>query len=150
MTLEDALGYYFLEKGLLTQALTRKAYALEKKQKGQACEDQETFRTLGDAVIKLVLIDLLIQHGITSRHNITQEKIELERAETLAEIARCLGVPNYLYLSEGEKKQNAHKETRVLSETLEAIIGAIYMDQGYDAAYAVVAEIFEERIKKKD
>ena len=63
MTIEDRLGYSFTDKELLDRALTRKAYANEQKQQNQECEDQEIFRTLGDAVLKTVLVDLLIKNG---------------------------------------------------------------------------------------
>src|SRR3990170_4979573 len=61
--------------------ISRKAYALEQKQQNIECEDQEIYRTLGDAVLKTVLIDLLIKSGVNSRGEITSRKKSLEREE---------------------------------------------------------------------
>ena len=75
---EKNIGYSFKDKKFLNRALTRKAYALEQKQR---CEDQEVFRTLGDAV----LVDLLIKSGCKTRGEITSKKKRFEREERLAD-----------------------------------------------------------------
>ena len=63
VNIEANLGYSFVNRNLLKRALTRRAYALEQKQQKRAYEDQEIYRVLGDAVLKVVLVDLLIQSG---------------------------------------------------------------------------------------
>jgi ribonuclease-3 len=141
--IEDKLGYEFEKKELLDRALTRKAYALELKQQGQECEDQEVFRTLGDAVLKAILVDLLIQSGCSTREEITKKKEGLEREERLAEVGRDLGIGKFISLGAGEKKQKAEEEPKVLAETFEALIGAIYRDRGYDASKEVVTRLYE-------
>ena len=143
MTIEKNLGYSFSDKNLLNRALTRKAYALEQKQRNQDCEDQEVFRTLGDAVLKAVLIDLLIKSGCRTREGITTEKIKLEREEGLARIGQNLGIGEFIKLSVGEKKHRANEEPKVLAETLEALIGAIYLDGGYGASKEAITEWFK-------
>ncbi len=143
MTIEETLCYTFSDKSLLERALTRKAYALEQKQKNIECKDQEIFRTLGDAVLKMVLIDLLIECGVKSRGEITSRKKSLEREEGLAEISKALGIGSYLRLGKGEEKQNAAEEPYVLAETFEAVIGAIYLDGGCDAARKTVIKWFK-------
>jgi len=74
MSLEEKLDYTFKDKSLLKRALTRKAYALEQKQQNIEYEDQEIYRTLGDAVLKTVFIDLLLKKGVNSRGEITSRK----------------------------------------------------------------------------
>jgi len=143
MTIENNLGYTFLDKNILNRALTRKAYALEQRQRNQACEDQEIFRTLGDAVLKAVLVDLLIKSGCETRDEITSKKKSFEREEALAKISRKLGIGESIILGAGEKKQGANEEPYVLAETLEAVIGAIYLDGGYDTAKKVIAQLFK-------
>ena len=96
MTIEDELGYIFKNKYFINRALTRKAYALEQKQQNIECDDQEIYRTLGDAVLKTVLIDLLIKSGINSRGEITSRKKSLEREEGLAQISKRIGIGAYL------------------------------------------------------
>lgn len=142
MTLEKNLGYEFSNKNLLDRALTRKAFALELKQKNQFCEDQEIYRTLGDAVLKAILIDLLIKKGCNTREEITNNKKSLEREEELAIISRKLGIAQFLKLGIGEKKQNADKEPYVLAESLEAVVGAIYLDGGFDVVKGLVKKWF--------
>lgn len=142
MTFEQKLGYTFRNKDFLDRALTRKAYALEKKQQKIECTDQEIYRTLGDAVLKMILIDLLIKSGVNSRGEITNRKKSLEREEGLAEISRRTGIGSYLKLGKGEKKQRADEEPYVLAETFEAVIGAIYLDGGFEASRKVIEDLF--------
>ena len=142
MTIEESLGYTFSNKSLLERALTRKAYANELKQQNQECDDQEIYRTLGDAVLKTVLVDRLIASGYKTREEITNRKMELESEEGLAKISRMLGIGSSIRLGIGEKKQKANEKQYVLAETLEAIIGAIYLDGGYDASRETIIKWF--------
>lgn len=142
MAIEDALGYTFSNKNLLNRAFTRKAYANEQKQQNIDCEDQEIFRTLGDAVLKTVLVDRLIASGYKTREEITNRKMELESVEGLARISRELGIGASIKLGLGEKKQKANEKQYVLAETLEALIGAIYLDGGYDIAKETIIRWF--------
>ncbi len=143
MTVEDALGYIFSNKSLLNRALTRKAYANEQKQQNKDCEDQEIFRTLGDAVLKTVLVDLLIASGCKTREEITNRKMELESEEGLARISRELGIAPFIKLGLGEKKQKANEKQYVLAETLEALVGAIYLDGGFAASLETIIKWFK-------
>jgi ribonuclease III len=138
--IEDCLGYKFNEPKLLERALTRKAFSNEQGQRGISSADQEIFCTLGDAVLKTVLIDLLILNGVTTPDMITRRKIELEREENLAAIGSRIQIGPHIRLGKGEVKQNASEQPYVLAETIEAIIGAIFLDGGYYSA--------EERIKE--
>jgi ribonuclease III len=146
MAIEKNLGYSFLNKDLLNRALTRRAYALEQRQKKRALEDQEVYRVLGDAVLKAVLVDLLIESGSKTREEITTRKQKLEREEALAEIARQLDIGPFIKLGIGEKKQRANEEPKVLAETLEALIGALYFDGGYDETKAVIRHWYKSFI----
>ena len=143
MTIEEKLGYTFKKDYFINRALTRKAYALEQKQQNIECEDQEIYRTLGDAVLKTVLIDLLIKNGINSRGDITSRKKSLEREEGLADISKRLGIGAYLKLGKGESKQKADEEPYVLAETFEAVIGAIYLDGGFEACKGIIEKLFK-------
>lgn len=143
---EKNIGYSFKDKKLLNRALTRKAYAHEQKQRNQDCEDQEVFRTLGDAVLKAVLIDLLIKSGRRTRDEITSEKIRLEREEGLARIGQDLGIGEFIKLGVGEEKHRANEEPKVLAETLEALIGAIYLDGGYSASKEFITKWWDKSI----
>jgi ribonuclease III len=141
--IEDHLGYNFLNTRFLERALTRKAFANEQGQRGPSCEDQEVFCTLGDAVLKTVIIDLLIRTGINTPDMVTRKKIELEREENLASIARKIGIGPYIRLGKGEMKHHADDQPYVLAETLEAIIGALFLDGGYECAEIRIKEWFK-------
>ena len=138
--IEESLDYTFINRKLLERALTRKAFANEQAQRGISSEDQEIFCTLGDAVLKTILIDLLIRNGVSTPDMITRRKIEMEREENLAAIGRKIHIGPHIMLGKGETKHNAGEQPYVLAETLEAIIGAIFLDGGYLC--------IEERIKE--
>jgi ribonuclease-3 len=146
-TLEDNIGYHFRDQSHLTRALTRRAFANEVRQQGRHIDDQEVLCTLGDAVLKLVFVDLLIRAHYPTPEEITQEKKNLERQESLADIASQLGIGSSIRFNTGEKKQGAEKEPYVLAETLEAILGAIYLDGGHAAAREAVMRWFSNNIK---
>ncbi len=141
--IENNLNYHFHHRKLLERALTRKAFANEQGQRGISSEDQEIYCTLGDAVLKTVLIDLLIRSGVTTPDMITRRKIELEREENLAAIGRKINIGPYIRLGKGEAKHNAGEQPYVLAETFEAIIGAVFLDGGYASAEMCVKEWFE-------
>ncbi len=148
-TIEEKMDYHFRDKKLLERALTRKAHALELKQRNQDCEDQEVFRTLGDAVLKAILVDLLIANGAKTREEITGRKKDFEREEALAKFCQELEIAPFIKLGVGEEKQNARKEPKVLAETLEALIGAIYLDGDYGAAKEVISKWYRSHFTLK-
>ncbi len=143
MSIEETLGYSFKNAAYLERALTRKAYANEQKQQHKDCDDQEIYRTLGDSVLKLALVDMLIKSGCDTRDDITLMKKDLEREEKLAEFGRNFGIGHAIKLGIGEKKQRAEAEPKVLAETLEAIIAAIYYDGGFEAAKETIGKWYK-------
>lgn len=138
--IETRLGYIFLDRGLLIQALTRKAAANEQRQKGKICENQEVFRTLGDAVLKAILTELLIQQGSTTRGDITQRKAKLENEESLSTMLRKMKITPIVGI--GERSCGVHEQSLALAETFEAIIAAIYKDGGYEITKKLVVKWF--------
>ena len=147
-SVEAHLGYRFREPALLRRALTRKAFAIESRQRGTPCEDQDAYATLGDSVIRLSLVDLLMKAGALTPDEITRSKRELEREEILAEIARELGIGPALRLGAGEEKQGARQQPYVLAESLEAVAGALYLDAGFMSAFAIISRWFEKKVAK--
>ena len=146
-SVEENLGYRFRDRSLFTRALTRKAFANEERQQGRQIEDQEVLSTLGDAALKAAFVDLLVRSHYPTPDAITREKENLERYEALAGIALQIGLGPSIRLGAGEKKQGAEKEPYVLAETLEAVIGAIYLDGGCEAARNAVMRFYGNRIK---
>ena len=147
--IERRLGYIFKDKSVLIRALTRKAFAQECKQQGRSCEDQELYRILGDAVLKAILVEMLIEYGYNSRETITNKKIELEKRESLSTKLREMQISQFIRLGVGEKKQNILIQSSVLGETFEALIAAIHIDGGsYEATKKIVVGLFQDQAPK--
>jgi ribonuclease-3 len=145
--IETALGYAFQNKALLQRAMTRKAYALEQSQKGRSCKDQEEYCILGDAVLKLILIDVLRNYGYSDSGAITQQKQQLEKREHLGGMPQAIAIASHLLMNKGEKRQAVEQQTSVRGETLEAVIAAIREDVGYDITQQVVSSWFTPFLK---
>jgi dsRNA-specific ribonuclease len=135
--LENTLGYRFKKIELLEQAHTNKGYSNE-----HPCKNQSEFQIIGDAVLKLVLTELLMEKGHRTGGEITHKRVELEKKKGLAKAARDLGVGSFLILGNGQMKQNHGESEHVLAETLEAIAGAMYFDGGYDKTKDVMKKWF--------
>jgi len=147
ISIEQRLNYTFKNKEFLIRALTRKAFAQEQKQKGKACEDQEVYRILGDAVLKAILIELLIEKGYDSRESITNKKIDLEKRETLGMMLREMDIAPFIRFGIGEQKQGIATQSSVLGETLEALIAAVHVDGGrYETTRTFVSNLFTESL----
>lgn len=144
---ERSLNYTFKNKSLLIRALTRKAFAQEQKQQGRDCEDQEVYRVLGDAVLKVILVEMLIQQGYASRESITKKKIDLEKRESLGKRCEGMGITPFIRFGIGEKKQQISSQSSVLGETFEALVAAVHIDAGiYEETKRFVIDIFSEPV----
>lgn len=141
-SIETILEYTFQDKTYLERAMTRRAYALEQKQHGYTCEDQEVQCTWGDAILKSILVELLIEQDYNSRASITIRKQQLEQREYLGNMLQAIAISEHLLLGEGEAKQEVGKQASVRGETLEAVIAAIRQDGGYEVAKQVIAGWF--------
>jgi ribonuclease-3 len=153
--IEQIIGYHFFEKQHLIRALTHPAYANELLQQNKRCMDQMAYSTLGDAVLKTGMILFLMEKGIQSKGQITQEKERLEDNPTLAKVAQRLRIRKFIRLGRGEKGLWRDGEETILSDTMEALIGAIFLDS--DAGLGVVKQCIEawfepelKRVKKED
>lgn len=140
---ENRIEYKFSDNKLLICALTRKAFACEK----QLEYHQEAFCVLGDAIIKVVLCDLLIKNKFETKGQITQKKASLENEKILAEIGRSINIQDYIITTEGEKSTSVIQQDRAIAETLEAIIAAFYYDKGFACAKEVVTFLFKDKLK---
>lgn len=147
--LENNLRYSFKNKTLLIRALTRKD-AVVKSQANRDFGDQEALATLGDAVLKAILVHRLIESGCKTKGEITDEKKKIEDRKTLASISQELKMGSFMQMSNGEKNKCANEKPKPLAETLESVIGAIYRDAGYDKCMEVVVEWsgFKSRIEQ--
>jgi ribonuclease-3 len=130
---EELVGIKFINKDLLKQAFTHRSYLNENRHlKGG---HNERLEFLGDAVLELVITHFLFeQYPEKNEGDLTSIRSALVNAQTCATVAREIKVNDFLLLSRGEAKDTGRARQYILANTLEAIIGAIYLDQGYESA----------------
>ena len=136
--IEQITGYHFFERQHLNRALTHPACANELLQQDKICLDQEAYSTLGDAVLKTVFILFLMEKGLQTKGAITQNKEQLEDNISLAKVGRRLKIRPFIRLGRGEKELWKNGEETILSDTVEALIGAIFLDS--DAGLGIVRQ----------
>jgi len=130
---ENILNLKFNNKNLLRQALIHRSYLNEHP--NFELGHNERLEFLGDAVLELVVTEYLYNHYENPEGEMTNWRAALVNAKMLAEIAHELKVEKYLFLSKGEAKDNNQKARNyILANAMEALIGAIYLDQGWEPA----------------
>lgn len=147
---EENAGVKFKDAQLLRQAFTHRSYINENRDSG--LDHNERLEFLGDAVLELVITDYLYHKMKDSDEGeMTSLRSALVNADTCAKVATTLGANEFLLLSKGESKDTGRARQYILANTLEAVIGAIYIDQNYEAAKDFilkhVAPLMEEILK---
>jgi ribonuclease-3 len=135
---EESIGIIFRDKALLRQAFTHRSYLNEHRELKLAHNERLEF--LGDAVLELIIThELYRAYPKQDEGDLTAYRSALVNTNTLAETAGELGVDKYLLLSRGEAKDTGRARQYIHANTYESIVGAIYLDQGYDAAHKFVS-----------
>lgn len=139
---EEVSGIIFKDKDLLRRAFTHRSYLNENR--GTELTHNERLEFLGDAVLELVVTEYLYQkYPDSNEGDLTAYRASLVNAITLSEAAQKINVNDFLLLSKGEAKDIGKARQYILANTMEAIIGAIYLDQGYDASkYFISKNLF--------
>ena len=130
--LAKKLGLEFKNPDLLRTAFTHRSYLNEHR--GEQIEHNERLEFLGDAVLELIVTEYLFNKYDKPEGDLTNLRSALVKGETLNEIGREIGVEDCLLLSKGEAKSREHNRSYIIANALEALIGALYMDQGYPGA----------------
>lgn len=131
--LEKKLNIEFKNKDLLTQAFLHRSYLNENTGLGMGHNERLEF--LGDAVMELIVTDYLYnEYADKPEGELTAFRASLVNTNTISDAAKKLGFENYLLLSKGEAKDTGKARAYILANTFEAFTGALYLDQGYDAA----------------
>ncbi|HUY62454.1 MAG TPA: ribonuclease III [Candidatus Paceibacterota bacterium] len=144
-SLASALGISFSDPDLLTEALTHRSYLNEHRE--YAGSHNERLEFLGDAVLELAVTDFLFRKfPAKPEGELTSYRAALVNTRSLSESAQALGVNEYLLLSKGEAKDTGRARDVILADAFEAIIGAIYLDQGYAAADAFIRAHLSSKI----
>jgi ribonuclease-3 len=140
-TFETIIGIEFENIDLLKQAFVHRSYINENKASGLSHNERLEF--LGDAVLELVITDFLyFKYPQKPEGELTAYRSSLVNATTCSEIATKLTMNDYLLLSKGESKDTGRARQYILANTLEALIGAIYLDRGYDMAKMFIEKNF--------
>ncbi|MES3037498.1 MAG: ribonuclease III [Bdellovibrionota bacterium] len=142
---ETAINYVFTNKDLLKQAFTHKSYANES---GQTAEDNEKLEFLGDAVLDLVIAEVLLRaYPKAQEGDLSRYRAYLVNENSLANQALRLGLPPFLLLGKSERIAQGELKPRLIASALEALLGAVYLDGGLGAARPVIKTVFSVELK---
>lgn len=131
---ENKIGVNFKDKDLLVQAFTHRSYLNESHQQEHKLGHNERLEFLGDAVMELIVTDHLYrEHPEKAEGEMTNWRAALVNAKMLTKIADEMGFNDFLLLSKGEARETGKARAYILANTFEALLGALYLDQGYDA-----------------
>ena len=139
-TLQENIGYQFHDPDLLLTALTHPSFA---KHREEPTPHYERLEFLGDSVLDLILAeDLFLRYPEEREGFLGQSRSSLARGDALAKTATTLGLQHAVRLSPSEEKNNGRKNQSTLENSLEALIGAIFLDSNYPTARTVVLSWF--------
>ncbi len=130
--LEQKIGHSFQNRKFLSTALTHSSYANEVK-RGVVCNERQEF--LGDAVLSIVVSDYIFRHySHLPEGELTKIRASLVCEKSLCQFARSIGLGDYLVLGKGEEQMGGRLRPSILADAFEALIAAIYLDSGMEAA----------------
>jgi ribonuclease-3 len=142
--LESVLGHRFTDIGLLRRALTHRSYAFE----AGGIADNERLEFLGDAVLGLVVTDEIYgKLPDSAEGRLAKVRAAAVNTISLADVARRSGIGRAVRLGVGEQQSGGADKDSILANTMEAILGAVYLDAGIGAATAVVMTLFAELLE---
>lgn len=140
--LQRKLGYNFAQASLLQLALTHRSHSIG---------HNERIEFLGDSVLNCcVAYELYQQFGELKEGELSRLRANLVRQETLAALAQQLDLGTYLRLGDGELKSGGFRRPSILADGLEAIVGAVFLDRGFDAAQGVIRGLYASLLEHLD
>jgi ribonuclease III len=142
-SLDAALDYRFRDPELAETALSHRSHAHET----DGSRGNERLEFLGDAVLDLAISRILFEaHPEWTEGELTRTRAALVNRRSLAERARALGLPALVRLGRTEQRSAGHEKDSILADCLEAVIGAVYLDGGLEAAASLVGRLFDGEI----
>jgi len=145
--IEKKIKVTFNDKSLLKQAFTHRSYLNENKKLD--LNHNERLEFLGDAVLELVTtVFLYKKYPIKTEGDLTSLRSALVNTISISDAASEIGFNDFLLLSKGEAKDTGRARQYILANTFESVVGAIYLDQGYEAANGFITEFLLNRIDK--
>lgn len=148
LAFEEKIGYTFADPNLLVMALTHSSYSNEKRLKKQECNERLEF--LGDAVLELISSEHIYQNNPTKPEgDLTRMRASYVCEPTLALCAREIELGEFILLGKGEDMTGGRDRDSILSDALEATIGAVYLDGGFERAKEYVQRFILKDIENK-
>lgn len=146
--LEIKLGHRFKDRRLLKEALCHSSFANEHKDTLPDLKDNERLEFLGDAVINLIVADLLMHSfPLQPEGTLSRLRARLVNANQLADLATTLDLGKFILLGKGEQLSGGRLKTSVLANAYEAVIAALYRDAGFQKTDAIIREHFKKPVK---
>jgi len=143
---EESIGIVFVNKDLLRQAFIHRSYLNENPNEG--LEHNERLEFLGDAVLELIITEFLfIKYPKTPEGELTAYRAALVNTNSLSESAHVIGMDEFLLLSKGEEKSIGKARSYILANAFEALIGALYLDEGYQKAKKLIEKTLFPKIE---
>lgn len=141
------LGYTFKNQEIIETALRHSSMCYSKHKK---CNNYERLELLGDSVLSLIILDMLLKaYEDLSEGEIAKRKSNLVCSETLSQIAKNIGLGEYIIMTKGEEKLNGRSNQHILEDIMESIIGGIYVDSGLEEARKFVEKHWTELVKEQ-
>lgn len=145
--LQGEISYQFNDPDLLDVALTHRSYANERP--GEAFRDNERLEFLGDSVLNIIVSHLLMERFPHCHEGeLTRLRASLVNQKSLARISKNLGINQYLLLGKGESLRGGREKSSLISDAYEALIGAVYLDGGFEKTFGVVEKQFISLLDK--
>ena len=136
-------GYQFKQTNLLEQALTHRSYSRQL--------NNERLEFLGDSILNLIISNHIYERfSAADEGDLSRIRASLVKEETLAQVARQIDLGDYIHLGGGELKSGGFRRASILSDALEALIGAIYLDSDYAQTEAAVLHLYREQLQNID
>ncbi len=149
LQLENILGYHFNDSSILFHALSHSSYANEMRLSKDKSNERLEF--LGDAVLELVTSEYVYkEYTDLSEGDLTKLRASIVCEQTLSSCARELSIGKFLFLGKGEDSSGGRERDSILSDALEAIIGAIYLDGGFTNAKEFITSFILANLNNKD
>lgn len=146
--LEERMGVRFRRRELLEQALTHSSYVNEMRARGQVIPDNERLEFLGDAVLQLAVSEFLFRaFPHMSEGEMTKLRASIVCEATLVTLAESLRFGEYIRLGKGEELTGGRARPSLLADAFEAVVGALYLDQGYDAVVSLLERLIFPRVR---
>ena len=143
----DRLGHFFKDPELLVQAFRHPSYVNEQSEWG--LKDNQRLEFLGDAVLDLAISHILMEIFQDAREgDLSKFRAMVVDEAGLYQVALKLGLGDYLLLGRGEDQSKGREKPSILADTTEALIGAIYLDGGFDTTIKIIREIFSPLLKR--